>query len=189
MCAYLLLFSTAKIERRRDTYFANVCPNSRSPFKLALPLLSANNQTTRTHREHAGFRFCKMHKWIPKDVYGGETREKYWQDFGKGWIKIYWTKNAEAGKDLRFEMRAEKIKKIRANFLLHNGIQCVSFEFVFCPDARKSSSKVCLLLQTLPKDNTAKIDNAHNCLADGESAVRGHIYAIECTDNQFRAVL
>ena len=67
-----------------------------------------------------------MHKWIAEDNYGGEKRQNYWQDFGKGWIKIYWTQNAEVGKDLRFEMRAEKIKKLRANFLVHKQIQCVS---------------------------------------------------------------
>ena len=70
-----------------------------------------------------------MHKFVKEDTYGGEKRENYWQDFGKGWIKVYWTPGAEVGRDLRFEMRAEKIKKLRANFAVNVGIAVVSIWF------------------------------------------------------------
>ena len=62
-----------------------------------------------------------MYKYVREDVYGGETRTNYWQDFGKGLIKVFWTKEASSGKNfLRCEMRAEKIKKLRANFIVMN---------------------------------------------------------------------
>ena len=61
-----------------------------------------------------------MYKYVREDEYGGETRTNYWQDFGKGLIKVFWTKGASPGKDLRCEMRAEKIKKLRANFIVMN---------------------------------------------------------------------
>ena len=57
---------------------------------------------------------------MKKDVYGGETRTDYWQDFGKGLVRIFWDKGAVSGQDLRCEMRAEKIKKLRANFIINN---------------------------------------------------------------------
>ena len=84
-----------------------------------------------------------MHKYVRSDVYGGETRENYWQDFGKGWIKIYWIKGADAGKDLRMEMRAEKIKKLRANFAVHVGIIVVRTMFFFVRERLYRSHRTC----------------------------------------------